>query len=82
MRPRELKLKKIWICAAAIGAALVFSGPASAKNAKHGKHHGYGYSQGHAKYYKPMRSNRGGMMRGQDRARYVHGLNRAKRYGY
>jgi hypothetical protein len=74
-----LKLKKIWICAAAIGAALVFSAPASAKNAKH---HGYGYGNGHAKHYKPMRSNRGGMMRGHERSRYVHSLNRAKRYGY
>jgi hypothetical protein len=76
-------LKKILICAAAIGAALVFSAPASARDGGyHGKHYGYAYGHGHARYVMPMRSNRYGMMRGHERARYVHNMNHARRYGY
>jgi hypothetical protein len=75
-------LKKIWICAAAIGAALVFSAPASARDNGRGKHHGYSYGHGHAKHAMPMRSNRGGMMRGHERSRYVRSMNHAQRRAY
>lgn len=71
-------MKKFMIYAAALGAALAFASPASAKN---GKHHGWnkGYKHGH---YMPMRSNRGGYLRGRERARYVHRLNRMKHSRY
>ena len=76
-------MKKILVCAAAIGAALVFSAPASARDrGHHGKHYGYAYGHGHARYATPMRSNRYGMMRGHERANYVHGMNHMRRYGY
>lgn len=73
-------MKKILICAAAIGAALAFTAPASAKGG-HGRGHGWGHGYGHAKVM-PLRSNRGGYLRGRARADYVHSLNRAKRYRY
>jgi len=72
-------MTKIWICAAAIGAALVFAAPASAKNAKHMNGNGYAYGHAKSKHMMPLRSNRGGMMHGQTRARYVQKLNRSKR---
>ena len=69
-------MKKILICAAALAAGIVFAAPASAKS---WKNHGHGYSYGHSKKVMPLRSNRGGYLRGHDRARYVHGLNRSKK---
>lgn len=73
-------MKKIALFAAAMGAALAFAAPASAKG---WKHHGHGWERGHhARYYVPMRSNRGGYLRGHARARYVHRLNRERRWGH
>ncbi|MDB5545354.1 MAG: hypothetical protein JWO64_2503, partial [Hyphomicrobiales bacterium] len=69
-------LKKIWICAAAIGAALVFSAPASARDNGRGKHHGYAYGHGQMKHAMPMRSNKYGKRHGHERAGYVHSMNR------
>ena len=71
-------MKKILMCAVALGAALAFAAPASAKD---GRGYGHGYKKGHhARQVIVVRSNKYGMRRGHERARYVHQLNRMKRY--
>lgn len=71
-------MKGLMIVALAIVGLLAFTPVASAQ--KNG--HGWGWGSTKNNKAMPLRSNKGGELRGQDRARYVHGLNRAKKKRY
>jgi len=69
-------MKKTLILGAALLAGVAFA-PADA-SAKNVKNHGMGWGYSH--HAMPSRSNKGGKLRGHDRARQVHYMNDMKRY--
>jgi hypothetical protein len=72
-------VKTVSIIAGASIAALAFVLPAAAQGMKQGYGQRPVYTQQRVQKPMPLRSNKGGYLRGRDRADEVHRLNRAKK---
>jgi hypothetical protein len=75
----RLRMKSVSMIAGASIVALAIVSPAAAQGMKQGYGQRPVYTQQKVHKPMPLRSNKGGYLRGRDRADEVHRLNRAKK---